>query len=281
MNINSLSPLSFIFLQAKKDNNNTEITQRGLQEEKDLTSQYGSSKKVVVFGDHAVALDQQTFSELETKFGKAKTLEKGGVVFNKEGSNFIANWYDTITVNLGYAAADKNHDGIISDDESNSVKTTIVFDSTGNVFLDTPLAGEEHASGSINHMVEKAIRDDKDKDGTITTSELKEREGIDIDALRKDYMSLRGQNPDGTPILPTREDLQQTPLGMDAIGTPKKKHAPGDLKHRLQDIETQIEALHKQHVADDDPKLKALSAARQEMLDQLKQSGARSIDVKA
>ena len=50
----------------------------------------------------------------------------------------------------------------------------------------------------------------------------------------------------------------------------------------LQDIETQIEALRKQHVADDDPKLKALSASRQEMLDQLKRSGdTRSIDVKA
>ena len=280
-----LSTSRDIFLQARSEETNAEPTQQGVQTAKKLVAQYGSGRMVVVTGDIAVALKPQTFSEMETKFGKAKEIEKGVYVFSGEGSNLVANWYKTAVEDEGYGAADKNKDGVITNHESFQVKRIFDFDIHGNFFLDTPRKGEVPDNNdtyiTLNDAIERDISSDTDKDGVISTAEIKDKEGKDIDADRKLYMSLRGQNPDGTPILLTREDLQQTLPGMDAIGTPKKKHALGDLKHRLQDIETRIEALRKQHVADDDPKLKDLSAVRQEILDQLKQSGARSIDVKA
>lgn len=285
MQINGIGAHREILLQARKDVNPTDITQKGIQEAKKLSAQYGSSRKIVAFGDHAIAFEEGVFSDLEAKFGKAKALDDGIFALSKEGSNYIANWHSTVLNDLGYAAADKDGDGIITNHEALGINTLVDFDRTGHVYLRKPRKGElpddDKALKTVQDQFNRVIGDDKNKDGVITTSEVRQGETqIDIDAERKLAMLARGQNPDGTMILPPKEDSWIDPP--EIATSDETKHGVADIHRKLSKLEMQIKELRGQGVDDNDPKLKELLAAEKAMLAELKQSGEhQAVDVKA
>lgn len=275
-----LSPSRDIFLQARKEENATTPTQQGVQMANKLVSQYGTKRMIAVAGDIAVALKPQTFSEMESKFGKAKEIEKGIYAFNSDGTNLVANWYKTAVEDEGYGPADKNKDGVITNRESFQVKRMFDFDANGNFFLDNPRRGEipdsDDAYITLNDAIERDISSDTDKNGIISTGEVKEKEGKDINAVRKTVMAMRGQNPDGSPILPTKEDLEQTLPGMEALDLLKKQ------QDKLKELEARKQDLHDQGVPDDDPRLKELMVAEKALRSEIAKTDTyQSIDVKA
>jgi hypothetical protein len=272
MNINNAHLPHNIFLQARKDANVTDVTAKGLQEAKNLMDQYGSSRKIVAFGDQAVALKQDVFAELEAKFGKAKELGNGALAFNQEGANFVANWYNTVMVDLGYDAADKNRDGNIAGDELYNIRTIVKVDGNGDAVLLTPTKEQVHAEEqkhngwvkNIQDQVNKVMFDDQNKDGVITNEEVKQKEGIDIEFLR---------------MVSSVQVLDSNAIDF-GLGAPAKQSA--SLQQKLQSLDAKIEQLRKQGGVENEQQIKELMATRQTLVVQLQQSGASpSVDVKA
>jgi hypothetical protein len=284
MQINRLGGRNEVFLQAQKYTRPAEVTQQGIREAKDLSAQYGTSRKIVAFGDHAIAFETDVFSELEAKFGKAKTLDGGAFVFGKEGSDYIASWHGTVLHELGYEAADNNKDGIITNREARGVKGMIDFNANGQVFLRPPkgddLPNDDSIFATVQNMFNLVVHDDKNKDGVITTAEVKQGyTHIDIDAERQLAMTSRGQNPDGSFQIMDEEGFTITAPDP---ATGKKKTSAAHIGDKLRGIEAQILALRGQGIDDGDPKIKQLQAAEKAALAELKQSGEHQpIDVKA
>jgi hypothetical protein len=284
MQINRIGARNEVFLQAKKYTSAPEVTQQGIREAKDLAAQYGTDRKIVAFGDHAIAFKNDVFSELEAKFGKAKTLDDGIMTFGKDGSDYIASWHGTVLNDLGYAAADKDHDGIITNREAHNIKTIIDFDSKGRVFLDTPRGNELPDDNLIYKTVQnqfnRVIGHDKNHDGIISTAELKQGEtGIDINALRTEVMASRGQNPDGSFHVMEMDGIT---IKVPDLAISTKKSGAAHIDDKLRGIEAQILALRGQGIDDGDPKIKELQAAEKATLIELKQSGEhQTVDVKA
>jgi len=247
------------FLQARKDKNITEPTEQGLKQAGELLAQYGSERKVVVAGEVAVALKEQTFDEMVQKFGEAKQVKEGIYTFNAAGSDLVANWYKTVMEDEGYGAADRNKDGLISNHESFATKRMIGFDAQGRVFLDQPHKGDIQDNDSIyislNDAVERDISSDTNKDGVISSSEVKAKEGLNIDKLREETMVAKGM----------KFDLSELLDGYAGEG----KEDAASLRGKLQELERQIGELRSQGA--DNPKLKELQAMEQQLLRQLAQ----------
>jgi len=245
-------------LQARKDKNITEPTEQGLKQAGELLAQYGSERKVVVAGEVAVALKGQTFDEMVQKFGEAKLVAEGIYTFNAAGSDLVANWYKTAMEDEGYGAADRNKDGLISNHESFATKRMVSLDAQGRVFLYQPHKGDiqdnDNIFTSLNDAVEYDISEDTNKDGVISTLEMKIRTGFDIDKLRdelREETMAKGMKFDLSELLDGYEE--------DAAS----------LRGKLQELERQIGELRSQGA--DDPKLKELQAMEQQLLRQLAQ----------
>lgn len=254
-----IAPNRDIFLQARKDKNATEPTERGLKQAGELLAQYGSERKVVVAGEVAVALKGQTFGEMVQKFGEAKEVKKGIYTFNMAGSSLISNWYKTAMEDEGYGAADQNRDGLISYRESFAVKIMIDFDVQGRVFLDNPREGEmpddDNIYISVNDAVERDISSDTDKDGVISSSEVKAKEGHDIDKLREEALAASGQAQ-----------------GADA----------DRIRDKLLAVKKEIEEMLFQGIERSDPKLKRLQIEERRLISHLEhESGYRPVSEKA
>lgn len=246
---------SHVFIQARRDVNAAEPGQQGLQEAKGLVEKFGNERKIVVFGNHAIDVDPELFSELEAKFGKAKPLEDGAVTFGQDGSNFLAGWYATTVIDHGFAAADADHDGTISGEEGNDVTNIINMGYFGDVFLTKPLPDQMHVSGRINEMVESNIWIDENKDGAITYAELKKSTGIDLDGAREMRLaSNRGEKPEGG------------------------KMDVDEIRGKLLSVKRSIVEVRLQGADKDDPKLKQLLALEKRLIAQLeKAAGYRPV----